>query len=125
MFSVTSRGDWGKTTRFLLKASKNDVYANLETYGRMGVQALARATPKDSGLSASSWGYRIIRDRRGPGIEWYNTNVTSTGVPVVILIQYGHGTKNGGYVQGQDFINPVMKPIFEMIVNDIWKKVRL
>ena len=123
MFSMTSRGDWSKTRKFLTKP-RHASFGNLDSYGQMGVEALRAATPKDSGLSSSSWGYRIVQTRTGPCIEWFNTNATSTGVPVVILIQYGHATKSGGFVEGRDFINPAMKPVFEKIVNDVWKKVR-
>lgn len=91
----------------------------------MGVDALSAATPRDTGESASKWQYRVIRNHRWPGIEWYNTNESgATGVPVVILIQYGHATRDGGFVQGRDFINPAMKPIFEKIQTELWKKVR-
>lgn len=91
----------------------------------MGVVALNAATPRNSGLSAGSWQYRVIRNHRWPGIEWYNTNPAGeSGVPVVILIQYGHATRDGGYIQGRDFINPAMKPVFENIRQELWKKVR-
>lgn len=87
----------------------------------MGVEALSRSTPVRSGLAAQSWAYRVIRGRR-PGIEWYNTD-TVNGTPVVILIQYGHGTGTGGYVEGKDFINPAMRGVFDQIADDVWKKV--
>ncbi len=90
----------------------------------MGVDALARATPVATSLTRNSWEYRIIKDRKNPGIEWYNTNVVN-GVSVAILIQYGHGTGTGGYVTGRDYINPAMLPVFDMIADEIWKKVKL
>jgi len=122
---VTSVGNYAKTRDFLNRMLKGDMFTGLDRYGHMGVEALASATPVDSGLTASSWQYRIINDARGPGIEWYNTNVEAAGAPVAILIQYGHGTGTGGYVQGRDFINPAIRPIFEAIANDMWEKVSL
>lgn len=120
--SFTSKGDWSKTTKFLEKASSNSVYSDLHKYGKMGVEALAAATPVDTSLTANSWDYRIVRDRRGAGIEWFNTN-RAGGTNVAILIQYGHATGTGGYVHGIDFINPAMRPIFEQIADGVWKKV--
>lgn len=123
MFRLESSGDWNKSRTFLNRLLHRDFYGDLEAYGRMGVEALASATPEESGLTADSWYYVIKKDRRNPRIEWHNDNMTDTGVPVVILIQYGHGTGTGGYVQGRDFINPAIMPVFEQIANDIWKKV--
>ncbi len=88
----------------------------------MGVDALSSATPVDSSLTAKSWGYRVIKDRSRPGIEWYNTNIPGS-TPVAILIQYGHATGTGGYVSGRDYINPAMRPIFDQIAVDVWKEV--
>lgn len=122
MIGITSKGDFANTKAWLNRLSKGDIYSDLDRYGRMGVDALARSTPVDSSLTANSWAYRVIRGKR-PGIEWYNTNRTSTGVPVAILIQYGHGTGTGGYVAGRDYINPAMRPIFDQIAADVWKKV--
>ncbi len=90
----------------------------------MGVDALSRATPVETSLTASSWNYLVSKDSRGSGISWNNTNMTAGGTPVAILIQYGHGTGTGGYVAGIDFINPAMSPIFDKIVDDLWKEVR-
>lgn len=89
----------------------------------MGVDALARATPIDSALTAQSWYYVIIQDNRRVRIEWHNRN-TANGTPVAVLIQYGHGTRNGGYVVGRDYINPAIRPIFDQIADDVWKKVK-
>lgn len=122
MIGITSKGDFANTKAWLNRLSKGDIYSDLDRYGRMGVDALARSTPVDSSLTANSWAYRVIRGKR-PGIEWYNTNRTSTGTPVAILIQYGHGTGTGGYVAGRDYINPAMRPIFDQIAADVWKKV--
>jgi hypothetical protein len=123
MIGIESRGDFKKTRSFLKKMQRGDIFYDLNRYGEMGVSALGKATPIDSSLTANSWGYRIIRDRKFPGIEWYNTNVVN-GTPVAILIQYGHATGTGGYVQGRDFINPAMQPVFDKIADEIWKKVK-
>lgn len=123
MFGVENSGDFSRTKQFFNKLLHGGLYSDLDKYGRMGVEALARATPVETGVTAESWGYRVIRNSRHPGIEWYNTNIVSGGTPVVILIQYGHGTGTGGYVAGRDFINPAMRPVFDEIANDIWKKV--
>jgi hypothetical protein len=107
---------------YLKRASKIDGRAILEQAGRDGVAALERATPKDSGLAARSWRYEVRRTSTGYGVFWYNSDVES-GYNVVIGIQYGHGTGTGGYVKGQDFINPAMRPIFDKISEDIRKVV--
>lgn len=123
MIGVESKGDHDKTSKRLKKLLDGDIFSGLDSYGRMGVAALSRATPTDTGESRNSWGYRLIKSKTYPGIEWFNTNVTTTGQAVVILIQYGHGTGTGGYVAGRDFINPAMRPIFDKIAADVWKKV--
>jgi hypothetical protein len=125
MMRLTSKGDYKKTIGWLKKhtsGSRGDVFSNLDRYGKAGVIALKRATPINSGLTADSWNYRIIRNRSRPAIEWYNTNAPN-GMPVAILLQYGHGTGTGGYVRGRDYINPAMKPVFEKIAADFWKEV--
>lgn len=122
MIGISSSGDFSRTNKFLSGLLRGDIYSDLDRYGKMGVEALAHATPVETGLTAKSWAYRIIKNKNRPGIEWYNTNVVS-GTPVAILIQYGHGTGTGGYVEGRDFINPAMRPIFDQIASDIWRKV--
>ena len=122
MIGITSRGDHKKTSDFLKRMLQGDIYSDLNRYGEMGVRALASATPIDSSFTSKSWRYRIIKGRQ-PTIEWYNTNVVS-GTSVAILIQYGHGTGTGGYVVGRDYINPAMRPIFDQIADDVWKKVK-
>ncbi len=89
----------------------------------MGVEALSLATPIDSGLSSVSWSYRIFKEGKRTSIEWFNNNVDADGTPIVILLQYGHGTGTGGYVQGHDFINPAIQPIFDLIVANVWRAV--
>ncbi len=123
MIGVSSSGDHKKTVDFLKRISQGDIYSDFQRYGEMGVKALAQATPVESGLTANSWRYRIVKGRQ-PTIEWYNTNVVS-GTPVAILIQYGHATGTGGYVAGRDFINPAMRPIFDQIADEVWRKVKL
>lgn len=122
MIRITSKGDFKSTRSFLEKTSKAQLFADLDRYGQRGVEALSRSTPVDSRLTATSWKYRIIQGKSGPTIEWYNTNQVN-GTSVAILIQYGHGTGTGGYVAGRDFINPSMRPLFDEIANDVWKKV--
>ena len=119
---VTVDGDWSKTTTWLQKMVKNDLYRSLEGYAQEGVNALARNTPKDSGVTASSWTYEIVHNKRETAIIWNNTNVVN-GVPVAILLQFGHATGNGGYVQGRDYINPALRPIFDKIAANVWKEV--
>jgi len=123
--SVSSTGSYKATKEFLDSLSTSNLFSDLDAYGELGVSALARATPVDTGLTAHSWGYRIIKDNYGPGIEWYNTDLDSQGTQIAILIQFGHGTGTGGYVQGRDFINPAIQPVFDEIANAVWKKVNL
>lgn len=123
MIRVFSKGDFNKTTTYLKGLLHRDHYSDLDHYGRLGVDALSRATPIDTGLASTSWGYRIIKTPGRTGIEWFNTDIVND-IPIVILLQYGHGTRNGGYVQGRDFINPAIRPIFDQISQDVWKKVR-
>lgn len=122
MISMKSTGSFKNTERFLNRIKRGDLFKSLNKYGEKGVQALSNATPVDSGLAASSWGYRIIRRRKSISIEWFNTDVEN-GSLVVLLIQYSHGTGTGGYVRGRDFINPAIQPIFDEIANDIWMEV--
>lgn len=120
-FEVT--GSTAKTSEFLKKMQNPDqFFSGLETIAQRGVEALRAHTPMDSGLTAASWGYRIEKSSSGISIVWTNTNVHS-GANVAILLQYGHGTGTGGYVAGRDYINPAIKPIFDEIANDVWKKV--
>lgn len=120
---LKSRGDWRRTRQFLKKLSEEDYLKVLDSAAQMGVEALASATPKDSGLTASSWEYRIIRDGSGITIEWGNTNQASGWFNVALALQYGHGTGTGGYVQGYDYINPAIKPVFDNIAKIVWEAV--
>lgn len=119
---IKQRGNFNNTERFLTKSTIAKYLDILNKYGRKGVDVLSAATPVNTGETATSWGYEIIRTKRGIRISWTNSNVVD-GVAVAILIQYGHGTGNGGYVQGNDFINPALKPIFDDISESIWKEI--
>lgn len=122
MITFETSGSFDKTERFLSRMSKGDVFRALESYGQAGVQALAAATPVESGATSAMWGYTVKKTRGSYSIEWTNGNVVG-GVPVVILLQYGHGTGTGGYVRGRDFINPAIKPVFDKIADEVWKAV--
>lgn len=122
MISITTRGSFKNTDAFLNRMQKLDIATVLKTYGERGVAALRDATPYDTGNSAGSWDYEVVVSQRAVSITWTNSNIQS-GIPVVILLQYGHGTGTGGYVQGRDFINPALKPIFDEIADKVWKAV--
>lgn len=121
-FSVDSIGDYSKTLAFLKKLSKGDLFKQLDAYGRQGVALLASATPVDSRLTASSWGYVVSESKGKYSISWTNSHVVD-GTPVAILLQYGHGTGSGGYVSGRDYINPALRPLFDKLVDKVWKAV--
>lgn len=123
MIEIDSKGSFDKTFKFLKAVSSGDQFKALEGFGQRGVDALSSATPVDKGLTASSWRFRIIHGRGKYTIEWFNTNIVS-GIPVVILIQYGHATGTGGWVEGRDFINPAIQPLFDQLANDVWEQVR-
>ena len=122
MISISNRGSFKNTEKLLKKSLGLDYMSVLEKYGREGVQALSAATPVDSGKTSTSWNYRINRNRTGISLEFYNTNVNK-GVNIAIILQYGHGTRQGGWVQGKDYINPALKPIFDQLADAAWKEV--
>jgi hypothetical protein len=123
LITVTTRRR-GPYTEDWLRRMALKTYLQLDKYGPIGVAALKRATPEDEGQTANSWYYQIVRKRGFYCIQWCNRNVEEPGtIPVAILIQYGHGTRTGGYVEGTDFINPAMRPIFEKMAADMWKEV--
>lgn len=122
MISFSQKGEFTKTIDFLGKAKDTLSSQSLRKYGEMGVEALRKATPKDSGRTASSWYYEIEKTKGSVTITWSNSNVND-GVNVAVIIQYGHGTGTGGYVRGVDYINPALKPVFDKIVEDVWKEV--
>lgn len=120
--SFTSKGDFSKTIKFLNKVKNVKINDILSKYGEIGVNALSQATPKDSGVTSRSWNYKIEVNNGNASIVWYNTNVVK-GVNIAVILQYGHGTRNGGWVEGRDYINPAMKPIFDKIADQVWKEV--
>lgn len=122
MISFRQKGDFSKLTRFLERAKETVRLGDLDKYGRDGVAALSSATPVDSGLTANSWYYKITRTNGSVTISFHNSNIQN-GVPIAIILQYGHGTRNGGWVQGRDYINPAIQPIFDSIVDSAWKEV--
>ena len=122
LIRITSKGDFDNTFRFLKKMSNFKVNKILEKYGAMGVSALAAATPVDSGLTANSWGYEISVGKEGATIHWTNIN-QNNGVYIAVILQYGHGTGTGGYVQGRDYINPAIRPVFDKIAEEAWMEV--
>lgn len=122
MITFRQRGSLSKTTQFLERAKHVVRLSDLDRYGREGVAALASATPVDSGLTASSWYYEIAYTKSGVKIMFKNSNVQN-GVPIAIILQYGHGTGTGGWVQGRDYINPAIQPIFDRLADDAWREV--
>ena len=122
MISFRQKGDFSKLTRFLERAKESVKIGDLDKYGREGVAALSSATPIDSGKTANSWSYEITNKDGSVTITFNNSNIQN-GVPIAIILQYGHGTKNGGWVQGRDYINPAIRPIFDNLANEAWKGV--
>ena len=122
MIRFKQKGDFKNLESFLNRAGKFDMRTFLDRYGREGVEALRSNTPIDSGLTASSWDYYIDTNKMTSKIVWTNTHNIS-GVNIAIILQYGHATKNGGYVQGQDYINPAIRPIMDKIADDVWSEV--
>lgn len=122
MISFRQKGDFSNLTRYLERAKNVVKIGDLDKYGREGVAALASATPVDTGKTASSWSYKIENNNGSVSISFENSNIQD-GVPIAIILQYGHGTRNGGWVEGRDYINPAIQPIFDQIVNEAWKEV--
>jgi hypothetical protein len=122
MLRRVSSGSFAKTEKFLRGLDDRKLFSDLDRYGRMGVDALRSATPVETGRAAKSWGYQINTKGGRVSISWFNTDVEG-GVNIAVIVQYGHGTGTGGYVQGRDYINPAMRPIFDRILDDVWRKV--
>lgn len=116
------KGDFSKATKFLERAKEAVHLGDLDKYGRAGVAALAAATPVDTGKTASSWRYEIVQEKGVARILFCNSNIQN-GVPIAIILQYGHGTGTGGWVQGRDYINPAIQPIFEQIAKNAWNEI--
>lgn len=122
MIKVRQRGNFSKAKRFLGRAKTAVNQIDLDKYGREGVAALASATPIDTGKTAGSWRYEIKRNNGSATISFLNSNIQN-GVPIAIILQYGHGTRNGGWVEGRDYINPAVQPVFDKITNNAWREV--
>ena len=122
MISFRQKGDFSKLNRFLERAKEAARLSILDKYGQEGVAALASATPVDSGETANSWYYEIKHDNGSATITFNNSHINK-GVPIAIILQYGHGTGTGGWVEGRDYINPAIQPIFDKIVDEAWKEV--
>lgn len=122
MIKFRHKGDFSKLSRFLEKAKETVRLGDLDKYGREGVAALASATPVDTGLTANSWYYEISRSQGSVTISFNNSNIQN-GVPIAIILHYGHGTGTGGWVEGRDYIKPAIRPIFEKLAKDAWEEV--
>ena len=122
MIKFSQKGDFSKLNNFFEKAKEVVKLGDLDKFGKAGVDALASATPTDSGLTANSWYYTIERNNGSASINFHNSNIQN-GVPIAIILQYGHGTGTGGWVEGRDYINPAIQPLFDKIANDAWKEV--
>lgn len=122
IISYRTRGDLSKTDTFLKRLMKQDLKSILHKYGQLGVEALSKATPVDTGKTAASWDYEVTIAPGSATLTWTNSN-TNQGVPIALLIQYGHGTPTGGYVPGQDYIKPAIRPIMDELTNELWKEV--
>lgn len=122
MITFRQKGDFSKLNHYFEKLKEGIKIGDLDKYGRAGVEALSNATPKDTGQTASSWYYEIKRSNDSVSIQFKNSNVHE-GVPIAVILQYGHGTGTGGWVEGRDYINPAIQPIFDAIANNAWKEV--
>ena len=122
MINIRQKGDFKKLTSFLERAKEGISIEILDKYGKKGVAALSSATPVDTGLTASSWFYKIENKNGISKIEFHNSNVQK-GVSIALILQYGHGTRNGGYVVGRDYINPAIQPVFDELAKNAWKEV--
>ena len=124
MIQMSEKGDFKKTFKFLKAMQEKKFLSNLNKYGERGVQLLSENTPRDTGLTASSWYYKIEDDGETLTLTWYNSNVKKDYFNVALMLQYGHATKNGGWVEGIDYINPALKPLFDEMEKDIWEEVK-
>ncbi len=122
MITFKHKGDFSKTMKFLERAKSSLKLGMLDKYGKEGVAALSAATPVDTGLTASSWDYEIKNTQGSTTITFTNSNIQN-GVPIAIILQYGHGTRNGGWVQGRDYINPAIQPVFDKMAKGAWEEV--
>jgi hypothetical protein len=120
---ISVSGQFSVTERFLASIGRGQMFRNLDAYAQRGVEALSAATPAETGVTAASWSYEISANPAGAVIAWTNTHLDAAGTPIAIMLQYGHGTGTGGYVQGRDYINPAIQPIFDEIANAVWREV--
>ena len=124
MIKLKCRGTYDKTEKFLKEAKDiNELRQILEKYGREGISALSANTPIDTGETASSWSFDVVQERDGISLVFSNNSTTKTGIPIAILLQYGHGNGRGSYIRGRDFINPAIQPIFDKLADEAWKEV--
>ena len=121
---LKTKGDFKNIKNFLVKHSSDVFRGMLEDYGRRGVEALASATPVNSGVTKDSWYYEIRETDTSTFLSWHNSSVTKRGVPIVILLKFGHATNHGGYVEGYDFIDPSIRPIFDSFTDKMWEEVQ-
>ena len=122
MIKITHKGSFNNTEKLFKQLNRFEIRGILNKYGAKGVSALAEATPVDTGNTAGSWGYKVEKTSNGYSIYWENENVNQ-GVNIALILQYGHGTRNGGYVQGIDYINPALKPVFDSLADEAWREV--
>lgn len=122
MIKFSQKGDFSKVTGYFQKQSRRDKYKILNRYGQMGVEALKEATPKDTGLTSESWSYDVSVHGDRASIIWNNKNIID-GVPIAIILQYGHATGNGGWVEGLDYINPALQTVFDQMALELWKEM--
>lgn len=122
MIGIKQKGDFSKVTHYFEKVKKASRFDDLEKYGKKGVDALAKATPVLTGKTANSWYYEITKENGITKISFCNSNIQN-GVPIAIILQYGHGTNHGGWVQGRDYINPAIQPLFDEMAKDAWREV--
>lgn len=123
MISFRQKGDFSKLTRYLERVKEKVKIGNLDKYGQEGVAALSSATPVRTGLTANSWYYKIEQSKDSVTLSFHNSNIQN-GVPIAIILQYGHATRDGGWVEGRDYINPAIQPIFDRIAEEAWKEVK-
>jgi hypothetical protein len=122
MITITQKGSFKNTERYLSRLKTAQLFAVLNKYGSLGQNALSNATPVESGLTAASWSYTIEQRPGYYSIRWHNSHIES-GVPIAVILQYGHGTGTGGYVQGRNYIMPAIRPIFDQMADEAWKEV--
>ena len=123
MIKLVAKGGFKNVSSYIERLKENINIGTLDKYGKRGVEALASATPRDTGLTAASWQYSITRERGKATLSLHNTNFQN-GIPIAIILQYGHATRNGGWVQGIDYINPAIRPIFEELANQAWEEMK-